>query len=147
MSLLRQVDESRFLSILVRGKHISRRANCWTSSRAHVVTYTRGIYPPETVAVTSFPWELFGNRWGKVPRTGCPPPVLVPGRPASALHGNAISFSPAIFLLSDAEYVGVERICDSREKCAGVGKSMMARETMPASIRRAIRNRMTRASE
>jgi len=103
MSLLRQVDESRFLFILVRETHFSSGELLDERARAHVVTYTRGIYPPETVTVTSFPWELFGNRWGKFPRTGCPTPSSFPGLPASVPHGNAISFSPAIFLLSDAE--------------------------------------------
>lgn len=39
----------------------------------------RGIYPAETVAITSFPWELFGNRWGKFPRTdpACHPSFVV----------------------------------------------------------------------
>lgn len=35
------------------------------------VTCICGIYLPEIVAVTLFPWELFGNRWGKFIRTSC----------------------------------------------------------------------------
>jgi len=50
-------------------------------------------------------------------------PTAVPGFPTSVLHGNAISFSPAIFLLSDVEHVGVEQIWDSREKFAAWGIS------------------------
>lgn len=58
---------------------------------------------------------------GKISTHRLPTAVPVPGFPTSVLYGNTISFSPAIFLLSDVEYVGVERIWDSREKFAAWG--------------------------
>lgn len=64
------------------------------SSRSRARAHARGIYPAETVAITSFPWELFGNRWGKFPRTGQPaqPRFVVPTPP------NALSPPPSLFL-------------------------------------------------
>lgn len=109
MSLLRQVDESRFLSILVRETHFSSGELLDEHARARALLPARAVFiRRKPVAVTSFPWELFGNRWGKFPRTGCPPPSPFSGSALFSLsvslcNGNAISFSPAIFLPSDAE--------------------------------------------
>lgn len=46
----------------------------------------RGIYLAETVAITSFPWELFGNRWGKFPRTGQPASLVCRFQPRDHHH-------------------------------------------------------------
>ena len=58
----------------------------------------RGIYLAETVAITSFPWELFGNRWGKFPRTGWPAQPRFSSQLSPAAHTLHRQCNNSIFL-------------------------------------------------
>lgn len=68
------------------------------SSRSRARAHARGIYLAETVAITSFPWELFGNRWGKFPRTGQPaqPRFVVPTPPNALSLSLFLALSPPL---------------------------------------------------
>lgn len=112
------------------------------ASGAHVRCYlpTRGIYSAETMAVTSFPWELFGNRWGKFP-------------PATHHHSFATFISPKHTLCTVTQFRSRRPSFDLASRCRGCwrrtnsrfpakitsrGKSTIARKTMHASMYRSV---------
>lgn len=74
--------QSRQVSLCLVGGTLSQGK--WSGARARA--RARGIYLAETVAITSFPWELFGNRWGKFPRTGQPASLVCRFQPRDHHH-------------------------------------------------------------
>ena len=70
----------------------------WVALSRGARARARGIYLAETVAITSFPWELFGNRWGKFPRTGWPAQPRSSSQPSPAAHTLHRQCNNSIFL-------------------------------------------------